>query len=183
MPLQDSKVIETYPPAMAALLFPRISDHGVAAPQQSSTQTNLARIATALAAVVGLWAMASQEASSQVPGLANGTYLYGESPVAETVGATYFVFEVSGTDLTGAVYQMSSSFDCVQGTVTPSALDLTIVDAYDQSEWPHRVAILPGQTTVANLNGGAPLPNLDGMTPIAHLSALDHQVLAACQTR
>jgi hypothetical protein len=138
-------------------------------------------MATAFAALVGIWAMASQEASSQVPGLTDGTYLYGESPVAETVGATYFVFEVSGTNLTGAVYQVSSSFDCVHGTVTPNALDLAIVDAYDQTEWPHSVALLPGETTVANLNGGVPLPNLDGMTPIATLSALDHQVLATCQ--
>ncbi|MFH7245191.1 MAG: hypothetical protein ACHWZW_20330 [Spirulina sp.] len=168
---------------MAALLFPPISDHGVAAPRQSSTQTNLARIATALAAVVGLWAMASQEASSQVPGLANGTYLYGESPIAATVGATYFVFEVSGTDLTGAVYQVSSSYDCVHGTVTPDALELTIVDAYDQTEWPHSVALMPGETTVAGLNGGAVLPNLEGMSPIAHLSALDRDVLATCQAR
>jgi hypothetical protein len=127
--------------------------------------------------------MASQEASSQVPGLANGTYLYGESPVAQTVGATYFVFEVSGTDLTGAVYQMASSFDCVHGTVTPTALDLTIVDAYDQTEWPHSVALLPGETTVAGLNGGAAVPNLEGMSPIASLSSLDREVLAACQAQ
>lgn len=168
------------PPAMVALSLPSNAHLGAAAPRPS-LPLHLSRIATALAALVGIWAMASQEASSQVPGLADGTYLYGESPITETVGATYLVFEVSGTNLTGAVYQMSSSFDCVQGTVTPSALDLTIVDAYDQTEWPHSVALLPGETTVAGLNGGAPLPNLDGMTPIANLSALDHQVLAACQ--
>lgn len=164
---------------MATLFLPPTTDHG--ATSQPSLPLYLARMATALAALVGIWAMASQEASSQVPGLADGTYLYSESPVAETVGATYFVFEVSGTQLTGAAYQVSSSFDCVRGTVTPDTLDLTIVDAYDQTEWPHSVALLPGETTVAGLNGGAPLPNLDGMTPIANLSALDHQVLAACR--
>ncbi|QQE66794.1 hypothetical protein GFS31_34970 [Leptolyngbya sp. BL0902] len=164
---------------MATLLLSATSDHGAAS--RPSMPLYLSRIATALAALVGIWAMASQEASSQVPGLADGTYLYGESPVAETVGATYFVFEVSGTQLTGAAYQVSSSFDCVYGTVTPSALDLTIVDAYDQTEWPHRVALLPGEATVAGMNGGAPLPTLEGMSPIAQLSPLDHDLLAACR--
>lgn len=165
---------------MAALAFSSASDYGAAAPRPS-LPLSLARMATALAALVGIWAMASQEASSQVPGLADGLYLYGESPVAETVGATYFVFEVSGTDLAGAIYQMQSSFDCVRGIVTPNALDLTIIDAYDQTEWPHSVALVPGETTVAGLNGGAPLPNLDGMVPIAQLSALDHDLLATCR--
>lgn len=182
VPLQDSKGIETQSPAMATLTFPSASDHGAVAPRPS-LPLSIARIATALAALVGIWAMASQEASSQVPGLTDGTYLYGESPVAETVGATYFVFEVSGSRLTGAAYQMYSSFDCVHGTVTPNALDLTIVDAYDQTEFSHRVALLPGETTVAGMNGGAPLPNLEGMTPIATLSSLDHDLLAACQGR
>jgi hypothetical protein len=167
---------------MATLLFPSTSDHGAAAPRPS-LPLYFSRIATALAALVGIWAMASQEASSQVPGLVDGTYLYGESPVAETVGSTYFVFEVSGTSLTGAAYQMHSSFDCVHGTVTANALDLTIVDAYDQTEYAHRVAILPGETTVAGMNGGAPLPNLEGMNPIATLSSLDYDLLAACQGR
>ena len=167
---------------MATLLFPSTSDHGAAAPRPS-LPLHLSRVATALAALVGVWAMASQEASSQIPGLADGTYLYGESPVAETVGATYFVFEVSGTSLTGAAYQMSSSFDCVHGTVTANALDLTLVDAYDQTEFSHRVALTPGETTVAGLNGGAPLPNIEGMSPIAQLSPLDHDLLATCQGR
>lgn len=165
---------------MATATFSANSAYSTA-PTRPSLPLSLSRIVTALAALVGIWAMASQEASSQVPGLADGTYLYGESPVAETVGATYFVFEVSGTELAGAVYQMNSSFDCVYGTVGPAALDLTIVDAYDQTEWEHRVALLPGETRVAGLNGGATLPNLDGLSPLSTVSALDHEVLATCQ--
>ncbi|MEB3288464.1 MAG: hypothetical protein VKI82_01035 [Leptolyngbya sp.] len=165
---------------MATLLLSATSDHGAAAPRPS-LPTSMARIATALAALVGIWAMASQEAASQWPGFADGTYLYGESPVAETVGSTYLVFEVSGSQLTGAAYQVASSFDCVYGTVTPQAIEITLVDAYDQTEWPHRVAILPGEAAVAGLNGGAPLPNLEGLSPIATLAPLDHDLLAACR--
>lgn len=179
-PLRESKDIEIPTPAMAALLFPAPVNHGAAAPR-SSLPTYLARIATALAALVGIWAMASQEASSHGPALADGTYFYGESPVSDTLGATYFVFEVSGTRLTGAAYQLHSSFDCVHGTVTPNALDLTLVDAYDQTEYAHRVALLPGETTVASPNGGVPRPNLEGMAPLASPSPLAYDLLAACQ--
>jgi hypothetical protein len=138
------------------------------------------RIATAMAAVVGIWAMASQEASSQPLGLADGTYLYGESPVADTLGATYFVFEVTDNTLAGAVYQPSSSFDCVHGTVAADALNLTIVDAYDQGEWLHTVALVPATTDVASLNGTAPLTQLEGMHAIRTVSELDQQLLATC---
>lgn len=72
------------------------STYLTAAPRQSPWSTNLMRITTALAAVVGIWAMAAQEASSQTTALADGVYLYGESAVSNTVGATYFVFEVDG---------------------------------------------------------------------------------------
>ncbi len=176
----DSESIETHPFAMATLLLSASVASGAAAPRPS-LPLYVSRIATAIAALVGVWAMASQNASSQMPGLDDGTYLYGESPVADTVGATYFVFEVSGTHLMGAAYQVASSFDCVYGTVTPSALDLTLVDAYDQTPWSHRVAILPGETTVAGLNGGVPQPQLEGLSPIATLSPLDYDLLAACR--
>lgn len=179
-PLRESKGIEIPTPAMVALPLPATADYGAAAPR-SSLPTYLSRIATALAALVGIWAMASQEASSQMPALVDGTYLYGESPVADTLGATYVVFEVSGTRLTGAAYQHHSSFDCVQGTVTPTALDLTLVDAYDQTAYAHRVALVPGEATVASPNGGVPQPHLEGMSPIATLSPLDYDLLAACQ--
>ena len=143
------------------------------------------RIATAIAAVVGIWAMASQEASSQpLPlDIADGTYLYGESPVAETLGATYFVFEVTDNTLAGVVYQPSSSFDCVYGTVTADALNLTIVNAYDQSEWQHTVALVPATTEIASLNGTAPPPQLEGMHAIRTISELDQQLLATCTQR
>lgn len=144
-------------------------------------QTNLCRLATAAAAVVGLSAMASSAVGS-TPGLPNGTYFYGESPVANTVGAVYFVFEAKEGRLNGALYQPSSSFDCVRGTVADGVLDLVITDAYDQSESPYSVALV-GDTAVASTSGGGAPAQLEGMYAIATLSELDQQLLATCNAR
>lgn len=144
-------------------------------------QANLHRLATAAAAVIGLSAMASS-ASGSTPAIPNGTYLYGESPVADTVGAVYFVFEAQEGRLNGAIYQPSSSFDCVRGTVGNGALDLVITDAYDQSETNYSVAMV-SDTNIASSGGGAGLTELEGMYAIATLSELDQQLLAACSHR
>ncbi|MBW4482513.1 MAG: hypothetical protein KME14_08215 [Tildeniella torsiva UHER 1998/13D] len=144
-------------------------------------QTSLYRLATAAAAVIGLSAMASG-ASGSTPGIPNGTYLYGESPVADTVGAVYFVFEAQEGRLNGAIYQPSSSFDCVRGTVGEGALDLVITDAYDQSESSYSVAMV-ADTTIASSSGGAGVTELEGMYAIATLSELDQQLLATCNAR
>jgi hypothetical protein len=145
-------------------------------------QNSLGRLATAMAAVIGLSAMASQGAIGSTPVLANGTYLYGESPVADTIGAVYLVFEATNGQLTGAVYQPSSSFDCVRGTVDSSALNLVVTDAYDQTEAPYSVALVV-DTAVASVGGGGSSVQLDGMHAIAGLSELDHQLLSTCNNR
>jgi hypothetical protein len=126
--------------------------------------------------------MASQGAAGSPPVLPNGTYLYGESAIANTIGAVYFVFEAKDGQLTGALYQPSSSFDCVRGTVGSSALNLVVTDAYDQSEAAYSVALV-ADTTVASTTGVAPAAQLDGMHAIATLSELDHQILATCAGR
>ncbi|MGB3308686.1 MAG: hypothetical protein WBG32_09180 [Nodosilinea sp.] len=143
--------------------------------------TSVRRLATAAAAVIGLSAMASSAVGS-TPGLPNGTYLYGESPVADTVGAVYVVFEAREGRLSGAIYQPSSSFDCVRGTVANGALDLVITDAYDQSESPYSVALV-GNSTVAGTSGGGAPAQIEGMYAIATLSELDQQLLATCSSR
>lgn len=166
-------------PAMAFASAPSAQPQ-VSAPCLQSLQAGLMRTATALGAVIGLSAMAAQGATSGQGGLPNGTYLYGESPVAHAIGSLYFVFQVAEGDLTGAIYQPSSSFDCVHGTVNSAALDLVIVDAYDQAERPYSVALTSAEAVVANRGGGAPMAQLEGMYPIRNLSSLDVQLLEAC---
>lgn len=166
-------------PAMAS--SPISSPQPIVLPWGHRIQTNLLRLATATAAVIGLSAMASS-ASGITPGLPNGIYLYGESPVADTVGVVYFVFEAKQGRLSGAVYQPSSSFDCVRGTVGSGALDLVITDATDQSESPYSVALV-GDSTVASATGGRAPSQLEGMHAIATLSELDQHLLAVCSDR
>jgi hypothetical protein len=143
-------------------------------------QTIAARAATAAGAVVGLSAMAAQGAMPSPLTLTDGVYLFGESPVAETLGAVYFVFRVENQTLQGAIYQPSSSFDCVRGMVADDRLDLTVTDAYDQTEHPYSLAMVPGETSIANIQGGSSTPQLEGLYQIHELSALEHRLLATC---
>jgi len=168
---------------MAALPLSASATHKSTPDWTHHLQTGLARLATAVAAVIGVSAMATQGAVGGHPGLINGTYLYGESPVANTAGAVYLVFRVANGTLTGAVYQPSSSFDCVYGTVTPEALDLTIVDAYDQTESDYSIALAPANAAVASAAGVTSVAQVEGMYAIRELSNLDQQLLATCANR
>jgi hypothetical protein len=153
----------------------------VACPQGYALKPVLGRLVTAFCAVLGLSAMATQNAMGNGLILENGTYLYGESPVAATVGAVYFVFEVEANQLTGAVYQPASSFDCAYGRAGDGILHLTLVDAYDQAERPYTVAFTGAETAVASLQGGPQHPHIDGMHPIYSLSDLDYRLLDTCR--
>jgi hypothetical protein len=143
-------------------------------------QTIAVRVATAVSAVVGLSAMAAQGAMPSPLTLADGLYLFGESPMTETLGAVYFVFRVENQNLWGALYQPSSSFDCVRGVVAEDRLDLTVTDAYDQTEHPYSVAMVPGETPIANTQAGSSTPQLEGLYQIHELSALEHRLLETC---
>jgi hypothetical protein len=169
---------------MAALSLSVSSFYPSARPWGSSLQTGLRRMATAIAAVVGISAMAATHGSAGgLPGFTNGTYLYGESPVANTLGSVYLVFQVAEDQLIGALYQPSSSFDCVYGTVTSEALNLRVVDAYDQTESAYAVALTPATTAVASTSGVASMAHIEGMHALGELSTLDQQLLTTCANR
>ncbi len=145
-----------------------------------SLQAIVIRLATVGAAIVSLSGLATQAAADGGPSFENGTYLYGESPTADTVGAVYFVFQVDANVLTGAMYQPLSSFDCVHGKVGQGHLQLTVVDAYDQAERPYTIALTPADATVASVQNMSQFPDIVGMHPIHPLAELDHQLLEAC---
>lgn len=144
-----------------------------------SWQQILTRLATAAGAVVGLSTLAPDVALAN-PGFTDGLYLFGESPVAGTIGAVYFVFSVQNQTLSGALYQPSSSFDCVQGTVAAGEMQLTITDSYDQTQHPYTMALTSGETTVADRQGSGSPIQIAGLQPIDHLSDLDRQLLDRC---
>ena len=158
---------------------PRVFWTGLSCPK--SLKTSVTRLATACMAVISVASLAPQSATGNGVAFENGSYLYGESPVAETVGAVYFVFEVDAGRLFGAMYQPSSSFDCVYGQVSTGHLNLQVVDAYDQTARPFSVAYTASDASLASAGGFMPQPNLTGMHPIQPLSDLDLSLLDTCR--
>jgi hypothetical protein len=143
---------------------------------------SLGRFATVCASALSLTALGSQAALGNMRALSNGVYLYGESPQSGTVGAIYFVFQVEADYLTGAVYQPSSSFDCVYGEIEQDQLSLRIINAYDRVEHAYSVALRPAETVLASSEDIVQQPGIDGMYPIYPLTDLDSRLLEICGT-
>ena len=114
-------------------------------------------------------------------GLADGTHVFGESPEAGQVGATYMVLNVQSQRVVGAFYKPSSSFDCFSGHITGNEMALTITDSYDDTRYPYTVALDTNSQT-ASQGGTVNEVVPSGFYPLTELSELDGQILATCQT-
>ena len=112
--------------------------------------------------------------------LADGVYLYGQQPVANQLGSAYMVFEVEGDRAVGAFYMPSSSFDCFNGEISSTHLDLNVINSYDQTSHPYSLAVQSEPTLTAGQ--AASEFGISGFTSISTLSELDEQILATCQT-
>jgi hypothetical protein len=111
--------------------------------------------------------------------LADGTYLFGESPNRDQIGATYAVLSVQNNQVKGAFYQPMSSFDCFSGQVLPDRLDVSVVNSYEQVAYPYEVALtVDGSLTAGEAAGEY---TLQGFHRIENLSAQDQEILATCQ--
>jgi hypothetical protein len=115
--------------------------------------------------------------------LPDGTYLYGESAIANQVGKTYMVIDVRDRQVVGAFYNPSSSFDCFRGKVQAKQLALNVANSYDHTSYTYAVP-LKTNTQVANraLSASSPV-GLLGYHRIHEVSQEDHKVLAICQAR
>jgi hypothetical protein len=126
---------------------------------------------------------ASAEASSSSanrPVLADGIYLFGESPSRDQIGATYAVLSVQNNQVEGAFYQPMSSFDCFSGQVLPNRLDVSVVNSYEQVAYPYQVALTVDDSLTAGEAAGE--YTLQGFHRIENLSAQDQEILATCQS-
>lgn len=113
--------------------------------------------------------------------LADGVYLYGQSPEPEQLGAAYMVFEVTQGNVVGAFYMPRSSFDCFSGQFEANRLALNVVDSYEQVAYPYAVA-LDSTSPVATAGGEAIAPvGLEGFQRIDQLSANDQRILTTCK--
>jgi hypothetical protein len=113
--------------------------------------------------------------------LSDGTYLYGESPEPDQLGAAYMVFEVSGSEVTGAFYLPHSSFDCFQGEFQGNQLNLVVVDSYSRAAHDYSIAV-QRDGYIASSNDSWTIPvQIDGYHPISGVSENDHRMLDTCK--
>jgi hypothetical protein len=114
--------------------------------------------------------------------LADGIYLYGESPESDQIGQAYMVFESRADKMIGAFYMPHSEFDCFYGTRQGNELALTVVNSYDLNTHTFAVGIVhqyPVASTSDHPTDGEFA--LEGLHPIAEVSELDQQLLATCK--
>lgn len=111
--------------------------------------------------------------------LADGTYLFGESPSPDVMGSTYAIVSVQDNQTVGAFYQPYSSFDCFSGEVLSGRLAIDIVDSYEGTVYPYSIAV----TTDDSLTAGdaARAYTLQGFHRLDTLSDQDRNILATCQ--
>lgn len=135
-----------------------------------SAQANAQQVAVRQAVV-------AQSAYSSLP---DGIYLYGQSAERDQIGAAYMVFQVEQSQVTGAFYMPSSSFDCFQGEFQGERLALNVVDSYEQTVHPYSVA-LAASDSVASTDGSVAPVSLQGFHQIQSLDDSDRTILATCQ--
>lgn len=111
--------------------------------------------------------------------LADGIYLYGQSPQPEQLGQEYLVFKVQAGRVIGAFYMPRSEFACFSGTVNSRQMQLSIVDPYDNTVSPYTIA-LQELSPVANSGQLSRAVGLEGYHQISEISNLDRHILGIC---
>lgn len=112
---------------------------------------------------------------------AHGIYLYGQQPVANQPETAYFVFESQGTNVTGALYMPSSSFDCVHGQIIDQRMALRVTDSYSQETYSYALTLNEPFAEVASQGSFiAPPLNIDRFYPLP-VREQDRAILATCQ--
>ncbi len=139
----------------------------------------LAAVGIALPGVSRAQLSPSATSITSQPVLADGIYLFGQSPNPNESGSDYAVFSVKENKTVGAFYQPNSSFDCFSGEISPSRMAVNIVESYTQESYPYAIAVaLDNDLTAGNAVGAY---TLKGFHRIDTLSAQDHEILAVCE--
>lgn len=111
---------------------------------------------------------------------AQGTYLFGQVPEADQIGAGYMVFEVTGETIIGALYVPHSSFDCFQGQIQGNELAMMITQSYTQEVYPYAIALTTDDAIASTGETLSPL-SLEGFHQIATVSDNDIRMLETCK--
>ncbi|GAB4367103.1 MAG: hypothetical protein Kow00121_05140 [Elainellaceae cyanobacterium] len=146
----------------------------------ASTPSVLVRASEAVPEPNQAPAMSTLASESTSSSLADGVYLYGQSPEPDQIGSAYMVFEVDQGRVIGAFYMPRSSFDCFYGDVEADQLALTIVNSYEQTQYPYAIALEPNDSLATNSESAAPM-GLEGFHSIDMLTENDQRILSTCQ--
>ncbi|GBF79056.1 hypothetical protein [Aphanothece sacrum] len=111
--------------------------------------------------------------------LANGVYLYGQSPEAEEIGQEYLVFKVHQGKVIGAIYLPQSEFNCFSGTLTANQMNLSIIDPNDGKKYPYPIA-MKASSPVASQGQVSSEVILEGYHRLTKISNNDHRILKTC---
>ncbi len=116
-------------------------------PQQPSRKLHFAAGASLTLVLGGLGILGSvveaqQNQSVRPSQLANGTYLYGETPQPDQVGKGYVVFAYQSGKVRGAFYYPLSEFDCFTGSMQDNTLRVQSVGAGDPELKPVAVDLM-----------------------------------------
>jgi hypothetical protein len=111
---------------------------------------------------------------------AQGTYLFGQAPEADQLGAGYMVFEVTGETIIGALYVPHSSFDCFQGQIQGNELAMMITQSYTQEVYPYAIALTTADAIASTGEALSPL-SLEGFHQITTVSDNDIRMLETCK--
>jgi hypothetical protein len=114
-----------------------------------------------------------------IDGLADGTSLYGESPVPDVVGQEYIVFEKIGSKTIGAFYLPQSEFSCFHGNFKGSELSITLVDGYDGQQYNYSLSLNAGLLKAND----SPMMGTPTYQPLKKLSDNDRRLLSICKTQ
>lgn len=113
--------------------------------------------------------------------VADGVYLYGQSPEPNQIGSAYMVFQVEQGQVEGAFYMPRSSFDCFYGSFQSDHLALTVINSYEKTHYPYAIALEP-QDAVATIDDGTlPPVGLQGFHRLESPSENDLHILSTCQ--
>ncbi len=157
--------------------IPTFSTHTIRQPRSTwvaSAAGILMTLATTLSLPMGAIA-------APVSSLPDGTYLYGESEKPDQPGSTYFIFEVSKGEVSGALYSPNSSFDCTYGKFEPQQIAISVVDTYGKNSYPIEIATAHSGI-IANAGDPVAELGLDGMTRVTgEISQRDREILSTCK--
>lgn len=142
----------------------QVSADSAAAPRASSNSTDF---------------LATETRSAQA--VADGVYLYGQSPEPNQIGSAYMVLQVEQGQVEGAFYMPRSSFDCFYGSFQADHLALTVINSYENTHYPYAIALEPQDAVATIDNETLPPIGLQGFHLLESPSEGDLRILSTCQ--